>query len=113
MSKLGTGIDELEIDDLEVLPGGMVLQTLSENQSTLLDSDTSTLDHDPILVDLTVVGESSHGSNTLLSKVSSGTARTSIATLSNSVNLLVELGTMEVSILTSTGNSGGNTGRMP
>jgi hypothetical protein len=59
------------------------------------------------------MGKSSHGSDTLLGKISSGTARGTISLLSDTVYLLVELGTMKVSILSSTGNGGGYTGRMP
>jgi hypothetical protein len=113
MSKLTTGIDEFDIDRLEMLPGGMVHHALSKNERTLLHSHTSSLEHDPILIDLTVMNESSHGCDSLLGKVGSGTARSSIVLLSDAVYLLVHLGTVEVSVLTSTWNSGTDTSRMP
>jgi len=113
VSQLGGSIDELDVDGLEVLPGGMVHQRLTKDQSTLLNSNSGTLEHDPVLVDLSIVGESSHRSDALLSKISSGTARAGISLLSNAVDLLVHLGTVEVSILTGTGHSSGHTCRMP
>jgi hypothetical protein len=113
MTKLGAGIDEFKIDNLKMLPGGVVHHALSQNKRTLLYSNTCSLDHDPVLVDLTIVDESSHRCDSLLGQVGSGTARSSIVLLSNSVNLLVHLGTMEVSVLTSTWYGGAYTSRMP
>jgi len=113
VSELGGGIDELDVDSLEVLPGGMNHHRLTKDEGTLLNSNGSSLEHDPILVDLSVMGESSHGGDVLLSKISRSTARGSISLLSDEVYLLVNVGTVEVSILTGTGDGGGNTGRMP
>lgn len=113
MSELGRGIDKLDIDSLEMLPGRMNHHRLTKDKGTLLDSDSSSLEHDPILVDLSVVGESSHWGDVLLSKISRSTARGSVSLLSDEVYLLVDVGTVEVSILTGTGDGGGNTSRMP
>jgi len=113
VSELGGGIDELDVDSLEVLPGGLHHHRLAKDKRTLLNSNGSSLEHDPILVDLSVMGESSHGGDVLLSKISRSTARGGISLLSDEVYLLVNVGTVEVSILTGTGDGGGNTGRMP
>mmetsp|Transcript_9760 Transcript_9760/g.18348 ORF Transcript_9760/g.18348 Transcript_9760/m.18348 type:complete len:205 (-) Transcript_9760:695-1309(-) len=113
MSKLGRSIDELDIDGFELFPGTVLHGTLSKNESTLLDSDATSLEHNPVLVDLTIVRKSTHGSNSLLGKIRSGTAGCSISLLSNTVHLFVELGTVEITVLTSTWNGSRNTCRMP
>mmetsp|Transcript_27743 Transcript_27743/g.50405 ORF Transcript_27743/g.50405 Transcript_27743/m.50405 type:complete len:294 (+) Transcript_27743:179-1060(+) len=113
VSKLGGGIDELEVDRFQVLAARMVLETLAKNEGTLLDTDNGTLEHDPILVNLSVTDKSSHGSNGLFRQVGLRLARGSIALLANAVDLLVEFGTVKVTVLTSTRDRGGHTGRMP
>lgn len=113
VTKFGTGIDELEINLLEMLPTGMVHETLSKDERTLLDSDSGTLQHNPILVDLTVVWESTHGCDALLGKIGRGLTGSLIVLLSNPVDLLVELGSVEVTVLTGTCYGGTHTGRMP
>ena len=113
MSHLRGSIDELEVDGFQRLLGAVLQQRLSENQRSLLNTNNGTLKHEPVLVDLSVVDESSHGGDTLGGKICLGLATGLILLLSDAVNLLVKLGTVEVSVLTSTGNSGGNTGRVP
>ena len=113
MTKLGTRVDELEINRLKMLTRGVSHQTLAKNERTLLDTDDGTLEHDPILIDLTIVDKTTHGSNALLGKISGRLATRIVSLLTNLVHFFVHLGTMKVSILTGTGDSGGHTGRMP
>merc|ERR1739842_14077 len=72
MSKFGTGINELKINSLKMLPTGVIHHTLSHDQRSLLDTNNGTLQHNPILINLTIVWESTHWCDTLLSKISSG-----------------------------------------
>ena len=113
VSKLGRSIDKLEVDRLQKLSGRVLDHRLSQDQRTLLDSNDTSLDHDPVLIDFTIMHETSHGRDTLFSQISLSLARSLVVLLSNTVDLLVEFGTVEVSILTGTGNGSGNTGRMP
>jgi hypothetical protein len=113
MSKLGRSINKLDIDSLKMLPGAVNHQTLTKDKRTLLDSNATSLEHDPVLIDLSVMGETSHGSDTLLGKIIRSLTRRSISLASKTVNSLVHISTVEVSILSSTWNSGGNTSRMP
>mmetsp|Transcript_16940 Transcript_16940/g.30735 ORF Transcript_16940/g.30735 Transcript_16940/m.30735 type:complete len:372 (+) Transcript_16940:253-1368(+) len=113
MTKLGTGIDEAQVDALQVLPGRMLHQSLTKDQRTLLHSNHSTLDHDPILTDHTIMDESTHGGDTLLGQISISLTTSIVTLLTNTVNLLVHLSTMEVTVLTSTRHRIRNTGRMP
>ena len=113
VSELGGGVDELDVDCLEVLPGGVVLHGLPQGDGTLLGSDNSTLEHEPVVGDNTVLDEASHGGDGLLGEVSGGGAGVVVSSLSDAVDLLVELATVEVSVLSGTGDSGGHTGRVP
>lgn len=66
---LGGSIDELESN---ILDGGtldLVDQRLTESQRTTLGSDDTTLNHEPVLFDLTVMREATQRSDVLLSQV--------------------------------------------
>jgi len=106
-------IDELEIDRLKVLPGGVVLHGLPEGNSPLPCSNDAALEHDPVVGDDTVLDKSSHRGDGLLSQVGRGRATLLVSTLSDTVDLGVELAPVEVSVLSGTGDSGGHTGRVP
>jgi hypothetical protein len=47
---------------------------LSEGEDTLLGSDATTLDHDEVLLDLTVVGETTHGVDGLVGQIVIGSS---------------------------------------
>jgi len=96
-----------------MLPGGMLHQGLPHDERSLLDSDNSSLNHNPVLTDHTVVNKSTHGGDALLSKISLSLTTGVVSLLSNAVDLLVHLSTMEVTVLTGTGDSVRNTGRVP
>jgi len=113
MTLLGGGIDEFDVDGFQVSAVGMLHQRLAENQWSLLNSNYSTLQHDPILIDFTIMDETSHWGDALLGKIGSGLARSLVSLLSDSVHLLVEFGTVEVTILTGTWDCGRHTSRVP
>lgn len=115
MSILGGGVDELESRGLNTLSGGH--DGLTKSDGTLLDTRDATLEHDPVVGDSTVVGEATHGGDSLLGEIELSGGGNILLTLSNSltnaVDLLVLLSTVVVSMLTSTGNSELDTGRVP
>ncbi|EJK61037.1 hypothetical protein THAOC_18532, partial [Thalassiosira oceanica] len=113
VSKLRTRVDELDVDALNVLPARVLHQGLSHDKRPLLHSHAGSLDHNPILPDNTVVDETTHGGDGLLGEVRLGLARGIVPLLSNAVNLLVHLGTVEVPILTSARDSVADAGGMP
>ena len=113
VSELGGGIDELEVDLFQVLARGVLHHRLTKDQRSLLDTNDGTLEHEPVLVDFSVVDESSHRGDTLLGKIGFGLATGLVVLLSDAVDLLVEFGTVEVSVLTGTCDSGRHTGRVP
>ena len=113
VTELGGGIDELDIDILQVLARSVLHHGLTKDQRSLLDTDNGTLEHEPILVDFTVVDESTHGCDSLFGQIGFGLATGLVVLLSDTVDLLVEFGTMEVSVLSGTCDGSRHTGRMP
>jgi len=113
VSELGAGVDELNVDSLKVLLGAVVHHTLPEGKSTLLGTGGGTLEHEPVVLDNTILDEATHGGDALLGKVGGGGATLIISSGSNAVDLLVHLATVEVSVLTGAGDSGTDAGRVP
>ena len=111
MTELGRSIDELEVEGSRLALGGV--KSLSESQNPLLGSNSATLQHKPILSDNTIVRETTKRGDALLSEIVLGSSIVLLALLSNTVDPLVHLSTVMVSVLTSTGNGVLNTARMP
>ena len=57
VSELGRGVDPLEADLLEGPSGGLGEHGLSEGHDTLLNTRDGTLEHNEVVVDLTVADE--------------------------------------------------------
>lgn len=57
VTELGGGIDPLELDVLEGLPGGVDEHRLAEGHDSLLDTGNGALEHDEVVVDLTIADE--------------------------------------------------------
>lgn len=116
MAQLGGSIDELRLDGFQVRSGSGGGHRFSKQNESLLGSDAAALDEEEVVSDNTVVGETSHGSDVLFGQISlSGgvvLGSTSLA-LTDSVYFLVELGSVIVAQLTGSGNTPGDTGRMP
>jgi len=102
VTDLGGGIDELQVDLLQSVTGGLVQERLTEGHHALLGTDNRTLDHNPLLVDLTVVREAAHRRDALLGQIvgGGGTVRVLAQLLADAVDLLVDLGTVVVTVLT-------------
>jgi len=113
VTQLGTGVDELEADLLQVSPRGVNLEGLTKNQRSLEGTGYTSLDHDEVLVDDTVVGETTHGGDGLVTDVVLGGSRLDVGTGSDPVDLLVLLGTVVVTVLTGTRNRVHDVGWMP
>merc|ERR1712107_138646 len=62
VSHLGAGVDELKADLLHV-------PLLGVGKESLLVADAGALEHDEVLLHLSVVGEASHGVDGLVSKI--------------------------------------------
>ena len=107
MANLGGSIDEFNIDCLG-LPGlGGGEDRLSESDRSLSGTLDTALDQDEVLVDLTVVWETTHRSDVLGDSVSlcgGVVVNTSDSTGTNSVDLVVDVSSGVVTHLTAAGD---------
>lgn len=113
MSKLGACVDELERDFFQGRTLGVNQERLSESEDTSLDTNSRTLDHDPVILDDTIVRETAHGSDDLFRQVVFGRSVLDVIGSTNTVDLLVEFGTVMITVLTGTRNRVHDSGRMP
>jgi len=120
VTELGRRIDPFQVDLLERFTLGVCDEGLAKGQHTLLGTDTAALEHDKVVLDFTVVGETTHWSDGFISEIGlSGCivldefATILVDSLSDTVDLLVDLGTMMVALLTRSGDRIGDSGWMP
>jgi len=69
MTKLGGGVNELEVHHLQSSLLGVGQQRLPQCQHPLLGSNTTSLDHEEVLLHLSVVREASHGVDGLIRQI--------------------------------------------
>lgn len=117
---LGGSIDELELDRFEGSSGSLLEEGLSESDGSLLGSTDTSLDHDEVRLDKTVLNKATNGVDALVgdigfsgSVVSDFLAVDGVETSSNSVDLLVDLSSVMVTLLTRSSNGEGDSGWMP
>ena len=60
MSELGRGVDPLELNLLEGLARGVDEHGLAEGHDPLLDTRDGALDHNEVVLDLTITDETTH-----------------------------------------------------
>jgi len=120
VSQLGAGVDELQVDGLEGGALGVNQERLAQGDDALLGSDAATLDHQEVVVNFSVEGETSHWSDRLVGDVVFGRsvvlddlAILGVDASADAVDLLVDLGTVMVTFLTSASDGEGNTRWMP
>merc|ERR1719150_1100442 len=101
MTKFAGCVDELEVDLLQRLPLGVGQERFAQCKNTFLRSDATSTDHDEVIVDLSVVRETSDRGDGLLGQivisrsiVLDDLAVLGVDSLSNTVDLLVDLRTM-------------------
>lgn len=73
-------------------------QGLAESDDTLLGSRDGALEDDEIVLDDTVVREATHGRDALLGDIGLGRCVRVVLTRADTVDLLVELGTVMVAV---------------
>jgi len=120
MTHFARSVHELETDLLQSRPLGLSQQGLPQGNDPLLCSDDTSLDHQKVTVDLTIMRETSHWSDGLVSQVVLSArvvldhfAILHMNTSSNPVDLLVYLSSMSISLLSCSGDSELDSGRMP
>merc|ERR1719323_1071009 len=128
VAELGAGVDELEVDLLKSPLLGVSEERLSQGEGPLLGSNAAALDHDEVLLDLSVVREATHWVDGLVSNVILGgsvvlheLAILHVVASAHPVDLLVHLSPVAVALLTGPGHSaldpawmpGSDTGDLP
>jgi len=113
VSHLGGGINKLECDLLESVTGGLGQQRLTEGDTSFPGTTDGTLNHDPVLVDFTVMREATKRSDGLLSEIVLSVGVILGLLKFHTVDLLVDLRAVMVTVLTSTRNLELHTSWMP
>jgi hypothetical protein len=113
VSHFGGSIDEFKVDFFLSGSSNLRDQRLSQHNNFLLGSNATSLNHDEIVLDNSVVRESSDGSNLFISNILGGGGRIGQSTIRNSVNFFVHFSSMVITQLTGSGNSERNSGWMP
>jgi len=116
-TKFGRGIDEGKRDLLQSIGGGGTEKRLSNGNHAFLGTANTTLDHQKVVINHTIVDEASQGVDALLSLVTVSlgvhVSFASFSLLADHVNLLVNLGSVVVTLLTSASNLEVDAGRVP
>merc|ERR1712165_229693 len=128
VAELGAGVDELEVDLFKSPLLGVGEERLPQGEGPLLGSNAAALDHDEVLLDLSVVRETTHWVDGLVSDIilGGGVVLDKLAILhvvasAHPVDLLVHLSPVVVALLAGPGHSaldpagmpGSNTGDLP
>lgn len=113
MTELGGGVDPLKVNLLSSLAGSLGVESFTESHDTLLDTGDGALDHNEVVLDLTVLDEATHGGDLLLGDIELSGGVTLVGALTNTVDLVVARGTVVVTVLTSTGHSPLDVARVP
>jgi len=96
VTKLGGGVNELDLNLFGHPLASAGEDRLADNDGALTDTHDTTLDEEEVLVDLTVMRETTHGGDVLLNGIVGGhgvVLNATDGTSTNAVDLLVELST--------------------
>ena len=99
-AELRGGVDELEGNLLEVPAGGVDHERLADGDDALLGTRDGALEHQVVVLDDTVVREATHGRDRLLGDVVLRGRVAVVAAEADAVDLLVDLGTVVVTVCT-------------
>jgi len=113
ISEFARSIDELEGDLLANGVSALVEKSLSKSENPLSGSSSSTLDHNEVFTNHSVMMEATHGVDGFLGHIELSRSTLAVRSFSESVDLLVDVSSVEVTSLTSTGNGVLDSARMP
>jgi hypothetical protein len=114
MTKLASSINPFKTNSLSSSSRRLFQQCLPQSHDTLLDTRTTSLDHDVIVGDVSVTDESTKRRDTLLGGIEfSGTVRVGFLAETDTEDFLVDRGTVHVTVVTGTRDSPHDVGGMP
>jgi len=106
VTKFAGCIDKFELDLLESITIGLNVNSLTKSQDPFADTDGAALENEEVVLNNTIANEATHWIDGFLGEIEfSGSGSGEVLLLSNTVDLLVALGTMMVTVLTSTRDS--------
>ena len=98
MAKLRRRIDELELHLLEVATRSVDHQGLADRDDAFLGAWDGSLEHEEVVLDYSVVGESAHGGDGFLGCVGFGGGVVGVGAGADAVDFFVKLGTVVVAV---------------
>mmetsp|Transcript_30173 Transcript_30173/g.75997 ORF Transcript_30173/g.75997 Transcript_30173/m.75997 type:complete len:203 (-) Transcript_30173:212-820(-) len=115
MTHLGCRVDKLEFNLLCGLAADLGQQGLTKGDEALAAAHDRALDHDPVLIHLTVVREAADGGDSLLGQIvlGHGIVRVVLGGLPDAVDFLVDLRAVVVTALAGTWHLELHAGGMP
>jgi len=120
VTKLGRGIDQRQPDLFRGDPLSLRDERLADVENALPNTDARSLQHHEVLLDHTIMGETTHGIDGFLrdvllrhSVVADKLSVLHVVTVSDAVNLLVDLRPVMITLLTDASDRVGHSRRMP
>jgi hypothetical protein len=114
VTKLTRRINPLETDLLGRPTARLLDQRLSQSHDPFLDTRTTSLDHDEIIVDGAIPDKATEGGDALLCGIEfGGTVRFLFSAKADTVDFVVDGGSVHVTIVTGTWDSPHDVGGMP
>jgi hypothetical protein len=113
VTSLGSSVDELELDLFEVVSGSHGPESVSEGDDPLSGTGDTSLEHDKVVSDIGVSRPTTEGVDVLLRDVEVGRGVLGVRAGSDSVDLLVHLGSLMVTVLTRSSNREHDVRRVP
>lgn len=97
-AELRRSVDELEVNLLEVPARGVDHERLADGNDALLGAGDGPLEHQVVILNDTVVREATHRCDLLLRDIMLSRRIAFVTAGTNAINLLVELGTVVVTV---------------
>ena len=97
-TELGRCVDELEVDLFQIPTRSVNHERLAKSNDTLLGTGDGTFEHQKVGFHHTIVGEATHGGNSLLRDVRFRRCVTVVIAPANAIDLLVDLSAVVVAI---------------
>ena len=73
MTKLGRGIDKLQVNLLQLPASSLREQALAQGDDSLASANNAAFDHQEVLIHLAIMRECTHGGDVLLGQIKFGT----------------------------------------
>jgi len=110
---LARRVNELQSNLLEGDTLGLREERASQRDGALTSASHAALDHDKVLLHDTILWEATHWRNGLLNWIKLGLGIALVRAQADAIDLLVDLGTMEVALLTGASHGKADSRRMP